>query len=142
LSVSPYQLQHRFVERVGDVRLSRDKQGYGDDPNRLPNRRAAFMTLHIGISITGLRGSGEVRCVMAAVINKVRAFFAGKQLPERPAIFPNRSSLSGAAAFVWSDDNDNSGSLPEELVKDEADRQEVSQQFVVLSNSIFASVGC
>jgi hypothetical protein len=135
-------LQHRFAERVADVRLNHGKQSYGDEPNRLPNRCAAFMTLHIGISITGLRGSGEVRCVMAVVINKVRAFFAGKQSPERPAIYFKKSSLTGAAAFVWSDDNNNSGFLREELVKDEVDRQEVSRQLVALSNSIFASVGC
>jgi hypothetical protein len=79
---------------------------------------------------------------MAAVINKMRAFFAGKQSPERAALYFKKSSLTGAAAFGWSDDNNPLVSLREESEKDEADRQEVSRQLVVLSNSIFASVGC
>jgi hypothetical protein len=100
------------------------------------------MTLHIGISITGLKGSGEVRCVMAAVINRVRAFFAGRQSTERSAIYSKRSSLTEVAVFGLNDNNNPSGSLCEELAKDEADRQEASRQLAVLSNSIFASVGC
>lgn len=86
--------------------------------------------------------SVEAGCVMAAILDKARAFFAVNWLPGKAAVSFNKSSLVGAAALGWNEVDTSISSLPEELVKDEADRQEISRQCVILSNSIFASVGC